>query len=99
MRNAYQTAIAAVTLTVVSAASSADRLREASGQQQGIEQPAAEAPSTVGVASPPSAIGTYGHVLWSSTSAASSASAAASSLSIGTCCTSVRSAMDAVASP
>ena len=59
MRNAYQTAIAAVTLTVVSAASSADRLREASGQQQGIEQPAAEAPSTVGVASPPSAIPLY----------------------------------------
>jgi hypothetical protein len=59
MRNAYQTAIAAVTLTVVSAASSADRLREASGQQQGMEQPAAEAPSTVGVASPPSAIPLY----------------------------------------
>jgi hypothetical protein len=54
MRSAYQTAMAAVTLVVVSAASSADRLREASGQQ-GIEQ-RIEAPSTVGVASPPSAI-------------------------------------------
>jgi hypothetical protein len=54
MDRAYQTAIAAVTLVGVSAASSADRLREAKGQQ-GIEQ-RIEAPSTVGVASPPSAI-------------------------------------------
>jgi hypothetical protein len=53
VRSAYQTAIAAVTLVVVSAASSAG-LREALGQQ-GIEQ-RIEAPSTVGVASPPSAI-------------------------------------------
>jgi hypothetical protein len=54
MRGAYQTAMAAVTLVVVAAASSADRLRAASGQQ-GMEQ-RIEAPSTVGVASPPSAI-------------------------------------------
>jgi hypothetical protein len=55
MRSAYQTAMAVVTLVVVSAAaSSADRVRGASGQQ-GIEQ-RIEAPSTVGVASPPSAI-------------------------------------------
>jgi hypothetical protein len=54
MGSACQTAMAAVTLVVVSAASSADRLREAKGQQ-GIEQ-RIEAPSTVGVASPPSAI-------------------------------------------
>jgi hypothetical protein len=54
MGSAYQTAMAAVTLIVVSAASSADRLREATGQQ-GIEQ-RTEAPSTVGIVSPPSAI-------------------------------------------
>ena len=54
MGSACQTAMAAVTLVVVSAASSADRLHEASGQQ-GTEQ-RTEAPSTVGVASPPSAI-------------------------------------------
>ena len=55
MRSAYLTAMAVVTLVVVSAAgSSADRVRGASGQQ-GIEQ-RLEAPSTVGVASPPSAI-------------------------------------------
>jgi hypothetical protein len=55
MRDAYPTAMAVVTLVAVSAAaSSADRVRGASGQQ-GIEQ-RIEAPSTVGVASPPSAI-------------------------------------------
>jgi hypothetical protein len=54
MGSACQTAMAAVTLVVVSAASSADRLHEASGQQ-GTEQ-RTEAPSTAGVASPPSAI-------------------------------------------
>jgi PRC-barrel domain protein len=54
MGSAYQMAMAAVTLVVVSPASSADRLREGAGQQ-GIEQ-RIEAPSTVGVASPPSAI-------------------------------------------
>jgi hypothetical protein len=55
MRSAYPTAMAVVTLVVVSAAgSSADRVRGASGQQ-GIER-RIEAPSTVGVASPPSAI-------------------------------------------
>src|SRR5580704_14324179 len=54
MGSACQTAMAAVTLVVVSAASSADRLHEASGQQ-GTEQ-RTESPSTVGVASPPSAI-------------------------------------------
>ena len=54
MGSACQTAMAAVTLVVVSAASSADRLHAASGLQ-GTEQ-RTEAPSTVGVASPPSAI-------------------------------------------
>jgi PRC-barrel domain protein len=55
MRSAYPTAMAVVTLVAVSAAaSSADRVRGASGQQ-GIEQ-RIEAPSTVGVASPPLAI-------------------------------------------
>jgi hypothetical protein len=54
MGSAYQTAMAAVTLVVVSAASPADPLREATGQQ-GIEQ-RIEAPSTVGIVSPPSAI-------------------------------------------
>lgn len=54
MRSAYPTAMAVVTLVAVSAAFSADRVRGASGQQ-GIEQ-RIEAPSTVGVASPPSAI-------------------------------------------
>jgi PRC-barrel domain protein len=55
MRSAYPTAMAVVTLVVVSAAaSSAERVRGASGQQ-GIER-RIEAPSTVGVASPPSAI-------------------------------------------
>jgi hypothetical protein len=55
MRSAYPTAMAVVTLVVVSAAgSSADRVRGASGQQ-GIER-RIESPSTVGVASPPSAI-------------------------------------------
>jgi hypothetical protein len=55
MRSAYQTAMAVVTLLVVSAtAFSADRVRGASGQQ-GIGQ-RIEAPSTVGVAHPPSAI-------------------------------------------
>jgi hypothetical protein len=55
MRGAFATAMAVVTLVVVSAAaSSADRVRGASGQQ-GMERPI-EAPSTVGVASPPSAI-------------------------------------------
>ena len=55
MRSAYPTAMAVVTLVVVSApGSSADRVRGASGQQR-IER-RIEAPSTVGVASPPSAI-------------------------------------------
>ena len=54
MYSAYQMAMAAVRLVVVSPASSADHLRDALGQQ-GIEQ-RIEAPSTVGVASPPSAI-------------------------------------------
>jgi hypothetical protein len=55
MRGAFATAMAVVTLVVVSAtAFSADRVRGASGQQ-GIEQ-RIEAPSTVGVANPPSAI-------------------------------------------
>jgi hypothetical protein len=54
MGSAYLMAMAVVTPVVVSSASAADRLREASGQQ-GIEQ-RIEAPSTVGVASPPSAI-------------------------------------------
>jgi PRC-barrel domain len=55
MRGAYPTAMAVISLVVVSAAaSSADRVRGASGQQ-GIER-RIEAPSTVGVASPPSAI-------------------------------------------
>jgi PRC-barrel domain len=55
MRSAYPTAMAVVTLVVVSAtAFSADRVRGASGQQ-GIGQ-RIEALSTVGVANPPSAI-------------------------------------------
>jgi hypothetical protein len=55
MRSAYPTAMAVVTLVVVSAtAFSADRVRGASGQQ-GIAQ-RMEAPSTVGVVSPPSAV-------------------------------------------
>jgi hypothetical protein len=53
MRGAYPMAMAVVTLVVVSAAaSSADRVRGPSGQ---LER-RIEAPSTVGVASPPSAI-------------------------------------------
>ena len=53
MGSAYQMAVVAVMLVVVSPASSADPLGEA-GQQE-IEQ-RIEAPSTVGLASPPSAI-------------------------------------------
>jgi hypothetical protein len=60
MGSACRTAMAAVTLVVVSAASSADRLHAASGLQ-GTEQ-RTEAPSTVGVASPPSAIALDSHV-------------------------------------
>jgi hypothetical protein len=55
MRGAYPTAMAVVMLVAASAAAySADRVRGASGQQ-GIAR-RIEAPSTVGVASPPSAI-------------------------------------------